>query len=236
MGPDSRTPDRPVLRLHGVSIVAGGRRLLRGVDLALARRERVALSGPSGCGKTTLLRAITGLVNTADGDIELDGDCPGDLRWPCYRRRTVLVEQRPVLLVGTVRENLARPFSYRTATNTFPALRATELLSRLGLADTVLEQEARSLSQGEQQRVCLVRALLLEPQVLLLDEPTSALDENAVHAVEDLVSFVTEHDGMAALIVTHDRAQTKRWCQRVLDLRPFTDDAGADGGAATQQR
>ncbi len=235
MGPDSRAPDRPVLRLNGVSIVAGGRRLLRGVDLALAPRERVALSGPSGCGKTTLLRAITGLVNTAAGDIELDGDCPGDLRWPCYRRRTVLVEQQPVLLVGTVRENLARPFSYRTATSTFPALRAAELLTRLGLADTILEQEARSLSQGEQQRVCLVRALLLTPQVLLLDEPTSALDEDATRAVEDLVSSTTEHDSMAALIVTHNNAQIQRWCRRVLDLRPFMAESGTAAGAATQE-
>jgi len=207
-----------LLRLRGLAVAAGSRPLLSDLDLTLAPGERVALSGPSGSGKTTLLRTITGLIDPAAGTVELNGSCPDELRWPCFRRRTVLVEQRPVLLAGSVRDNLARPFSYRSATSAFPAARAEELLTRLGLSEDVLAQEATSLSQGEQQRICLVRAVLLEPQVMLLDEPTSALDEGATAAVEALVSTETETRGAAALIVTHNRDQSHRWCHRIHDL------------------
>lgn len=212
------TTSSTLLRLNGLAVAAGSRLLLSDLDLTLAPGERVALSGPSGSGKTTLLRTITGLIDAAAGAVELNGSCPDELRWPCFRRRTVLVEQRPVLLAGTVRDNLARPFSYRTATSSFPAARAEELLTHLGLPEDILAQEALSLSQGEQQRICLMRAVLLEPQVMLLDEPTSALDEDATAAVEALVRAETETRGAAALIVTHSRDQSRRWCHRIHDL------------------
>jgi ABC-type iron transport system FetAB ATPase subunit len=214
-----------VLRLRGIAVAAAGRTLLRGIDLSLAAGERVALRGPSGSGKTTLLRTINGLIDPTAGEVELDGNCPGDLLYPCYRRRTILVGQRPVLLAGTVRANLQRPFQFKTTTEVFPASRATELLMQLGLNDQLLDQEARSLSEGEQQRVCLARALLLAPQVLLLDEPTSALDEEAVDAVERIVTAETDRRGLAALIVTHNREQSERWCHRSFPLDPHLVDA-----------
>jgi len=218
----SSTPQTstPVLRLRGVAVAAAGRSLLRAIELNLGVGERVALRGPSGCGKTTLLRTINGLIDPEAGEIELAGKCPSDMKYPCYRRRTILVEQRPVLRAGTVRDNLLRPFLYKTATDTFSADHAIEILALLGLNDHYLDQEASSLSQGEQQRVCLARALLLTPQVLLLDEPTSALDEDAVQAVERIVTEETEHRGLAALIVTHNREQSDRWCHRTLHLEP----------------
>jgi ABC-type iron transport system FetAB ATPase subunit len=212
------------LRLRAVAVATGGRKLLSGIDLDLSAGERVALRGPSGCGKTTLLRAITGLVDPVAGEVETAGHRPGDPTWPLYRRRTILVEQRPVLLLGTVRENLARPFLYHTADSPFPVDRAIALLSRMQLVPVHLDQEARSLSQGEQQRVCLARALLLQPQVLLLDEPTSALDEDALAAVEDVVREESDRRALAALIITHTRAQADRWCHRIFDLLPYIVD------------
>ena len=116
--------DDVVLRLHRFGVAAGQRLLLEGIDLELHRGELLALRGPSGCGKTTLLRAVAGLIDPAAGEVELSGVCPAELRWPCYRRRNVLVDQQPVLFPGSVRENLARPFRYGTATRPFDPARA----------------------------------------------------------------------------------------------------------------
>ena len=93
--------------------------------------------------------------------------------------------------------------------------------------------EAANLSVGQQQRLCLARALLLEPLVLLLDEPTSALDEAAVVWVEEVVRDHAREHGAAALIVTHSSRQAARWCQRRLDLSEYL--AAAPAGAEAQR-
>jgi putative ABC transport system ATP-binding protein len=219
MRPTSAFPAGPILLLRGLAVTAAGKPLLAGIDLELFAGERVALRGPSGCGKTSLLRTITGLVDPAGGRVQLQGFTPSEVRWPNFRRQALLVEQRPVLLAGTVRENLARPFRFRISTSAFLPGKAETILSQLGLKPEILAQEARSLSLGEQQRVCLTRALLLEPKVLLLDEPTSALDEEATLAVESVICTETEQRGLAALIISHNREQAERWCHRVYDLR-----------------
>jgi ABC-type lipoprotein export system ATPase subunit len=97
--------------------------------------------------------------------------------------------------------------------------RALALLRDLTLGEEHLTQQARTLSIGQQQRVSVVRALLIEPEVLLLDEPTSALDEDARSGLEDLLRREGHRTGRAALVVTHDREQARRLCDRQMDLR-----------------
>jgi putative ABC transport system ATP-binding protein len=208
----------PRLRLQQLAVAAGDIRLLENIDFELHAGELVALTGPSGCGKTTLLRAICGLEDPAAGQVLLRGRLAEAIGWPQFRRSVVLVEQRPVLFDTSVEANLRRPFTYRACGSPFPAERAQALLHRLGIGAHRLRQNARSLSVGQQQRLCLIRALLLDPLVLLLDEPTSALDRDAVADVEDLIREQAEQRGLAALIVTHDRAQADGWCHRRFDL------------------
>lgn len=211
-----------LLRIEHLSVAAGDRTLLAEFDLTLAAGEFVALSGPSGSGKTTLLRSICGLIDPSGGEIRFRGEHPDTIGWPAFRREVVLVDQRPVLCDDTVRANLARPFGYRSAGSTsFPAQAAERLLERFGLDRGLMSQAARSLSEGEQQRVSLVRALLLDPPVLLLDEPTSALDEESVSLVEGALVGQARRRGLAALIVTHDRLQAERLCDRTVELRQF---------------
>lgn len=207
------------LSLEAVAVEIGGRRLLEGLDLTLEAGQRVAVTGPSGGGKTTLLRAIAGLVDFAEGQARLDGRTPEELGWPAWRRRVTYVAQLPVLLDGTVRDNLVRPFAFRHVPGPFPEERVRGWLGELGLAEDRLEQLARTLSVGEQQRVALVRSLAVRPDVVLLDEPTSALDEEAAEAVERLLGRWCDEQGGALVAVTHDPVQAERLASRRLDLR-----------------
>ncbi len=209
-----------LLELRDVSIAAGGKILLRGVNLSLQRGEIVALCGPSGLGKTTLLRAIAGLDDAAAGTISLEEKSPDEWTYPAFRRRVMLVEQRPVVFDCSIEENLRRPFSYHAASFPFPVERARDLITLLQMPDA--QQKARTLSQGQQQRLGLIRALLLQPAVLLLDEPTSALDNDAAQCVETVLREETKN-GLAIVIVTHDRAQAARLCDRVCEVGDWRD-------------
>ncbi|MFO8184576.1 MAG: ATP-binding cassette domain-containing protein [Candidatus Aegiribacteria sp.] len=218
-----------MLEIRDFVVSAGGRVLFRDLSLTLESGSRVALCGPSGSGKTTLLRAVAGLIDPEKGTLLFRDEAPDDIGWPSYRRRVVLVDQRPVLLAGTVEENLRLPFAYATAGgDEFPKSDALSLLSSFGVSTERFGQEARSLSQGQQQRVCLVRAFLLKPSVLLLDEPTSALDPKAVRSVEKALVTETERRDLAALVVTHDPDQAERLCHRTVDLEDYGGE-GDDG-------
>lgn len=211
----------PLLALNGYAVAAGKRRLLEGLDLTLDPGQLLGIIGPSGCGKTTLLRAVAGLIDPAHGEVRFNGTPPGAEGWPNYRRHVVLLDQRPALLDATVEENLARPFTYRSARGGFPRSRAMDLLQRAGIDPGRLSQGARSLSVGQQQRVSLVRALLLDPAVLLLDEPTGALDEDSVAAVETLLREESQRTPFGALLVTHDKSLAARLCDPCIDLGDY---------------
>ena len=136
-----------------------------------------------------------------------------------FRRKVVLVSQKPALLALTVEDNLRRPFLYKAAAQMpFPAEAARQLLGEMGVGESCWEQDALTLSVGQQQRVSLIRALLLEPPVLCLDEPTSALDPDSAGRVQALISRLAAERGLAALIVTHSPEQAENWCTRRLVL------------------
>jgi ABC-type multidrug transport system ATPase subunit len=216
--------------LEAVAVEAGGQRLVEGLDLALARGELVGLSGPSGLGKSTLLRAVAGLVDFAAGRVRLNGRTPAELGWPAFRRRVVYMAQRPVLLDASVRENLARAFTYAVSGGVLPEGRVGELLSRLGLEGRE-RQAARTLSVGQQQRVALARTLSVAPDFILLDEPTSALDAESVEVAEALVREEAARGRLGGILVSHDRAQLERLCGRVVELGDYAVGAGGAGGA-----
>ncbi len=202
------------LSVSDLSVAVGGRTLVSGLSFELEGAGRIALVGPSGVGKTMILRAIAHLDDPAGGRVTLDGVTPEELGYPVYRRRVSYVSQRPVLFAGTVMENLRRPFRLEAVSADFPEEEARGLLSRLRLDSGALPDEARDLSEGQKQRVALVRALAPKPDVLLLDEPTSGLDAESTEAVESLIA---ERE-VSVLWVTHDRAQAERACHRTIEL------------------
>ncbi|MEZ4389295.1 MAG: ATP-binding cassette domain-containing protein [Candidatus Krumholzibacteriia bacterium] len=210
--------DRPLFRIRGLAVHAGERPLLSGLDLELQAGEIVACRGASGTGKTTLLRTLACLQDPAAGRLELAAGSPAEHGWPAWRRRVMLVPQQPIMLADTVRDELAHAFTYRGHTAGFDADRARRLLADVNLGDVPDAAPPQDLSVGQQQRVALVRALLLDPDVLLLDEPTSALDLDAAEAVRTLVRREVTSRPAAALVVSHDSGGSARWCDRVLDL------------------
>jgi len=178
--------------------------VLRGVDLALAAGESVALTGESGSGKSTLLHLIAGLDKADSGEVWLDGALVSDLsdsdRAAMRRDRLGLVFQQfnliPSLQVG---DNLA--FQARIAGRHDPAWQ-DELVKRLGLR-TLLDRYPEQLSGGQQQRVAIGRALAIKPLVLLADEPTGNLDEATADDVLALARDLVARTGCGFLMVTH---------------------------------
>lgn len=178
--------------------------VLRGVDLALAAGESVALTGESGSGKSTLLHLIAGLDKADSGEVWLDGALVSDLsdgdRAAMRRDRLGLVFQQfnliPSLQVG---DNLA--FQARIAGRHDPAWQ-DELVQRLGLS-ALLDRYPEQLSGGQQQRVAIGRALAIKPLVLLADEPTGNLDEKTADDVLALARDLVARTGCGFLMVTH---------------------------------
>lgn len=220
----------PLLTATDLRIVAGGRILADRVSLKLHAGERLALVGPSGCGKTTLLRTIAALSPVVRGKIVLRGQPPAAHGWPTYRRHVVYVQQRPAMLDASVGANLRRPFQYAANRREYPPDRARQLLETVRLDPAIRSEPARRLSVGEQQRVALVRALLIEPEVLLLDEPTAALDGSASDAVADLLADQSRARGLAMIVATHDTALAARLCPRQVDFAALAGEATTAAG------
>ena len=182
--------------------------VLRGVDLAVAPGEIVALLGPSGSGKSTLLQAVGLLEGGFKGSIRLNGQEAAELddegRTRLRRDLLGFVYQFHHLLPEfTARENVILPQLVRGAEPDEARKRADQLLGTLGLAER-LEHRPSKLSGGEQQRVAVARALANKPPLILADEPTGNLDEHTADIVFAEFLNLVRGEGCAALVATHN--------------------------------
>lgn len=214
------TAHSPVFSIESVTIGFNSNApLIEGLSFSVTSGEILGICGKSGCGKTSLLRAIAGLTDPISGQCRLQGSLPEEIGWPPYRRQVVLMMQQPILLEGSVLESLQRPFHYHSAgDNAFPQPQAIEYLERIGLSESTLRAQSETLSVGEQQRISLVRALLLQPKILLLDEPTASVDATTAAKIEGLVAEEIQQRGGAAIVATHQTDRLARWSNRRLEL------------------
>lgn len=194
----------PCFTFVDVSLQApDGSTILDGVDVAIASGGITVLVGPSGSGKSTMLRLCNRLEVPSGGRVLFRGADIADLDPLAHRRRVGMVFQRPTLFAGTVRDNLC--VADPDATDAV----LDDVLQRVVLDGSFLDRTGDDLSGGEAQRACIARALLTEPEVLLMDEATSALDPDARRAIERLaVSLVA--GGLTVVWVTHDLDQARR--------------------------
>ncbi len=180
-------------------------------QLTISRGETFAIVGPSGAGKSTLLRLLNFLEAPTAGVILFDGQpVPPDPPLTLLRRVTT-VFQRPILLNRSVRDNVA--FGLRLRGLSLDG-RVDETLDRVGLMPFA-HQPAQKLSGGELQRAALARALVLDPEVLLLDEPTANLDPYNVGLIESIVREQNRERGTTVVLVTHNVFQARRLAIRV---------------------
>jgi polar amino acid transport system ATP-binding protein len=208
------------IRLEGVRKSFDDLEVLRGIDLTVARHEVICLIGSSGSGKSTMLRCVNLLEEIDAGGIWLDGEeisAPGvDLNR--IRRRIGIVFQAFNLFphMTVLRNVTLAPTKVLGTSRADADGQARELLDRFGLADKAGEYPDR-LSGGQQQRVAIVRALAMQPDIMLLDEVTSALDPELVAEVLEVIRGLAA-GGMTMLIATHEMGFAKDIANRVCFL------------------
>ena len=218
-----------ILRVTGLVKRFGANEVLRGIDLAVERGERIAILGSSGSGKSTLLRCLNFMELPTSGQIELDGQLLGregrggarayrDGELIGVRQRIGMVFQQFNLFphmtaLGNVMEGLR---TVRRQSKAEAQARAEKELARVGLVDKAGQYPAH-LSGGQKQRVAIARALAMDPELLLFDEPTSALDPELVGEVLATIRSLAD-EGRTMLLVTHELGFAYHVATRVIFL------------------
>ncbi|MFZ5780720.1 MAG: amino acid ABC transporter ATP-binding protein [Pseudomonadota bacterium] len=213
-----------ILSVSGLVKRFGGNDVLRGIDLDVAKGERLAVLGASGSGKSTLLRCLNFMEMPDAGTVALDGRVVGrrEAELVQVRQRVGMVFQQFNLFphmtaLGNVMEGLR---TVRRMGRAEAAARAEQELARVGLADKAGHYPAH-LSGGQKQRVAIARALAMDPELLLFDEPTSALDPELVGEVLGVIRSLAE-EGRTMLLVTHELGFAYHVATRVLFLADGT--------------
>ncbi|MBN4064330.1 phosphate ABC transporter ATP-binding protein [Dehalococcoides mccartyi] len=207
----------PVLEAIDLSVAYGGQTAISNVSLQVPKNSVVSLIGPSGCGKSTLLRCfnrmndlipsaeVNGVVNFAGENIYADGVDPTEIRF-----RIGMVFQRPNPFPKSIYENVAFGPRINGMTDNLDELVETSL-RRAAVWDEVkdrLNDSGLSVSGGQQQRICIARALAVNPEIVLMDEPASALDPISTQAIEQLIKELSNE--VTIIIVTHNMQQATR--------------------------
>lgn len=208
---------KSLLQISHLTKKYGETAVLQDISMEIRKGEVVVVVGPSGCGKSTLLRCMNGLEPIQSGEILLDGRVitDGKTRWSRIRQKIGMVFQSYDLFPHmTVLENiLLGPTKAQGRPKQEAVLAAERLLDRVGLGDKK-DAYPRQLSGGQKQRVAIVRALIMEPEIMLFDEVTAALDPEMVREVLD-VMLELARGGMTMVIVTHEMQFAKAIADRV---------------------
>jgi putative ABC transport system ATP-binding protein len=181
-------------------------RVLSGISGEVPRGAILTVIGPSGSGKSTLLSLCNLLKTPDEGAVFVDGKEVRQWEIPSLRRHVGMVFQTPVMLPGTVRDNLLTGARIAGETLADPET----YLERVGLPKELLDRDAQDLSGGQKQRVALARTLVTRPSILLLDEATSALDPASVREVESCIDEWNRTYGTTVVWVTHQLEQARR--------------------------
>ncbi|NGO67748.1 ABC transporter ATP-binding protein [Streptomyces boncukensis] len=235
-----RTVPGPAAALELRGVTAGYDRrapVLRDVSLAVGAGEAVGLLGPSGCGKSTLARVSALLHRPYAGTVLLGGEEARGWRHRAPRaQRTAVgvVFQQPRLAADprlTLAALLAEPLRATGRTDGIPA-RTAELAEEVGLGPELLGRRPHEVSDGQLQRACLARALVLRPRVLVCDEMTAMLDASTTAALVAVVERYRAGSGAALLAVGHDRVLLDRWCDRTVHYADLVSGAVTPGRRA----
>ncbi|MDN3722052.1 ABC transporter ATP-binding protein [Roseibium salinum] len=192
----------------------GGFTAVHRMNMEIPDGSFVTLLGPSGCGKTTTLRMIAGLIDPTEGDITIKGQRINDV--PIHKRNLGLVFQNYALFPHkTIAENVAFGLKYRNLSRADAEQKVKDALELVQLPD-VGGRYPKQLSGGQQQRIALARAIVIEPDVLLLDEPLSALDANLREDMRVELKRIQHRIGITTVFVTHDQSEALAMSDQVV--------------------
>ncbi|MBN9550664.1 MAG: ABC transporter ATP-binding protein [Alphaproteobacteria bacterium] len=204
----------PAVEFRNIDIAYGKFVAVRDFSLSIAKGSFVTLLGPSGCGKTTILRSIAGLVDISAGQIMIGGRRVDDV--PIYKRNIGLVFQSYALFPHkSVFDNVAFGLKYRNVAKPEIRRKVGKALDMVRLPGSEKKLPSQ-LSGGQQQRIALARAIVFEPQVLLLDEPLSALDANMREEMRVEIKKIQKETGITAIFVTHDQEEALSMSDRIV--------------------
>jgi D-methionine transport system ATP-binding protein len=195
------------------------RTLLTDISVAIAQGSKTALIGATGSGKTTFLRLLNRLTDPSAGIISLNGKNIQEIPIQTLRRRVLLVPQEPSLLGMTVAEAIAYPLKLQNFTQSEIDTRSQKWLEKLQIERKLLNRSELELSLGQRQWVAIARALMMEPEILLLDEPTSALDRGLSHLLLDTLTELTQlPQPVTVVMINHQLDLVQTWCDRLICL------------------
>ena len=207
-----------MIEVKGLCKKFGKVKVLEGLDITINKGDKMVLVGPSGCGKSTFLRCLNQLEVPDGGEVWFDGQLVNSPKTDinAVRRRMGMVFQHFNLFPHlTVKQNITlAPVMQKLKTQPQADEQAMQLLERIGLADKA-EAYPSTLSGGQKQRIAIVRALAMDPEVLLFDEPTSALDPEMVGEVLQLMKELAA-SGMTMVVVTHEMGFAREVANRVV--------------------
>ena len=210
--------DNVLIKTEGLKKSFGKTEVLKGITTEIHKGEVVVIIGPSGSGKSTFLRTLNLLEEPTGGKIFFEGTDITDPKININRHRQkmgMVFQQFNLFPNMTVLKNMTlAPVKLKKATKAEAEKRALDLLGRVGLADRANDYPSQ-LSGGQKQRVAIVRALCMQPDVMLFDEPTSALDPEMVGEVLNVMKALAD-DGMTMAVVTHEMGFAREVADRVL--------------------
>lgn len=230
----------------GKSYHASGARVaaIDGASLRLARGRRLGLVGPSGSGKSTLAQVMAMLLAPDEGSLTVDGDRieAWGVRCDCeLRHRVQLVFQSPRMAVDPrlrVGDAILEPLVASGLLAARAAERAAlldEWAARVGLTADLLERFPHEVSEGQLQRACLARALVVKPRYLICDELSSMLDVSTQAALLEAIAAIQAEQELGVLLITHDRVLADTWCGEVADIRELSAARAAGEPAAAPE-
>lgn len=217
----SARSNSPQLRLQQVSLVSGigSHYLLQDISCEIFSGDRIVLIGPSGSGKTSLLKLLNRLSEITQGQIYFGDREIRQIPVLQLRQQIMLVLQESKLLGMTVREALMYPLRLRGMERSLMQQRLDQWTERLHIPLEWLDRTELQLSVGQRQLVAIARAMVAQPEVLLLDEPTSALDAGRAAHVVNVLKNWAESSQMTILMVNHQLELAEQFCTRVLYLQ-----------------
>jgi len=205
---------KPLIELKNVTQHFGNLTALDKVSLKIGKGEMFTLIGPNGSGKTTMLRIMAFIDRPASGEIYFKGLKVDGTNQSQFRTKSTMVFQKPALFNTTVYKNIAYGLKLRGYLKAEIDKRIKDALNHVKL-DGYKKRQAKKLSGGEQQRVCLARALALNAELLLLDEPTADLDPRSVSIIEETISRINRELNTTIVMTTHNMLQVENSTNRI---------------------